>query len=40
MGLIDNSSTLVAPQPRGIIDPNTQLRVKFPGRAVDVEVSV
>ena len=23
MGLIDNSSTLVAPQPRGIIDPNT-----------------
>ena len=23
MGLIDNSSTLVAPQPKGIIDPNT-----------------
>ena len=23
MGLIHNSSTLVAPQPKGIIDPNT-----------------
>ena len=23
MGLIDNSSTLVAPKPKGIIDPNT-----------------
>ncbi len=23
MGVVDNGSTLVAPQPKGIIDPNT-----------------